>query len=120
MSVVDQENTIGKIIWKHVDTVVILKKNMRMQEMSAADVKYRAALENMRYAACTPDNIAFLRTRVIGLNPGQPHFDDPNFRLVPIITAWNSQKEELTEIGSRCFTDDTGQTLTDFCRFSST
>jgi hypothetical protein len=114
MSVVDQENTIGKIIWKQVDTVVILKKNMRMQEMSATDVKYRAALENMRYAACTPDDIAFLRTRVIGPKPGQPRFDYPNFRSVPIITAWNSQKDKLNEIGSRRFADDTGQTLTDF------
>jgi hypothetical protein len=44
MSVVNQENTIGKIIWKQVDTVVILKKNMRMHSQSAADDSYRTAL----------------------------------------------------------------------------
>jgi hypothetical protein len=114
MSVSDQKNTIGKIIWKQVDTVVILKTNMRMQEMSVADIKYRKALENMCYAACTPDDLAFLRTRVVGLKNGQPSFDDPNFRSVPVITAWNSQKDKLNQLGSARFANDTGQQLTDF------
>jgi hypothetical protein len=31
MSILDQKNTIGKIIWQQITTVVILKQNMRSQ-----------------------------------------------------------------------------------------
>ncbi|KAJ7927380.1 hypothetical protein B0H13DRAFT_1506161, partial [Mycena leptocephala] len=64
--------------------------------------------------ACTPQDLPFLRTRVIGPKPGQPRFDDPNFRSVPVITAWNSQKDKLNQLGSQRFANDTGQQLTDF------
>jgi hypothetical protein len=68
----------------------------------------------MRYAACTAEDIRFLRSRVIGLKSGQPRFDDPDFCMVPVITAWNSQKDKLNELGSSRFARDTGQQLVDF------
>ena len=58
----EQEATIGKILWHQITTVVILTQNMRQTEMSEDDRKFRMALSNMRYAACTEDDIIFLET----------------------------------------------------------
>ena len=49
-----------------VTTVVIPRKNMRQRTQSEKDAKLRTALENMRYAACTPEDIMFLKTRIAG------------------------------------------------------
>ena len=62
------------------------------------------ALENMRYAACTPEDIKFLKTQIAGRHPEQPKLSDKEFKNISIIAA------------------ETGQTLTHFYsidRFSS-
>ena len=48
---------IGRALWHQVTTVVILQKNMRQNTQSVEDAKLRTALENMRYGACTADDI---------------------------------------------------------------
>jgi len=87
---------------------------MRQNTQSVEDAKLRTALENMRYAACTADDIKFLRSRVAGRQPDQPKLANKHFRNVSIITALNSQKDHINELGSACFAADTGQILTDF------
>jgi PIF1-like helicase len=62
MSKRDQESVIGKILWHQIMTVVILTQNMRQTEISENDKKIRTALMNMRYAACTNDDLEFLKT----------------------------------------------------------
>ncbi len=62
MSVRNQETVIGKVLWHQITTVVILIQNMRQKTQTEADGKLRTALENMRYAACTSEDIAFLKT----------------------------------------------------------
>jgi hypothetical protein len=114
MSERGQQSAIGKALWHQVTTVVILRKNMRQNTQSVEDAKLRTALENMRYATCTADDIKFLRSRVAGRRPEQPKLADKCFRNVSIITALNSQKDRINELGSARFATDTGQTLTDF------
>ena len=55
-----QEETIGKALWHQITTVVILKENMRQRSQSLNDQKLRTALENMRYKACTQEDIDFM------------------------------------------------------------
>ena len=55
-----QEEVIGKALWHQVTTVVILRQNMRQKNQSVLDSHLRAALENMHYKACTPEDIRFL------------------------------------------------------------
>ena len=55
-----QEEAIGKALWHQVTTVVILRQNMRQNIQSALDNQLRTALENMRYKACTPEDVRFL------------------------------------------------------------
>jgi len=117
MSVFEQESFIGQLMWHQVTTVVILKQNMRQKSQSEEDSKLRTALENMRYAACTPEDIAFLRTRVVGSSPSAPSFTDPELRHVSIITSWNAQKDKINELGCERYASDTGQTLTSFYSF---
>ncbi|KAJ6632032.1 hypothetical protein B0H10DRAFT_1764194, partial [Mycena sp. CBHHK59/15] len=95
MTLQDLENTMGKIIWKQVTTVVILKVNTQQNTESPDDTKFRTALSNMCYAACTPNDITFLKTWIVGLRKDQPKFSDTCFRMVPIITSWNAQKDRI-------------------------
>jgi hypothetical protein len=113
-SVRDQENTIGQILWHQVTTVVILTENMRQKTQTVDDAKLRAALINMRYAACTKEDIDFLRSRIVGNAAHRPNLSDPKFRNVSIITAWNSQKDKINEMGCIRFAKDNNQNLVEF------
>ena len=68
----------------------------------------------MRYAACTPEDIKFLKTRIAGRWSNQPKLSDKEFRNVSIITALNAQKGRINELESAHLATETGQTLTDF------
>ncbi|KAI4294020.1 hypothetical protein K525DRAFT_213689 [Schizophyllum commune Loenen D] len=122
MSLAVQMNIIGKAIWHQVTTVVILSENMRMRNATPDDRAMATALANMRYAACTDADIAFLQSRVVGSQPGAPRLSDPKFRNVSIITARHAEKDAFNELGSKRFATETGQDLTSFysndCRAS--
>ena len=91
MSVRSQQSAIGKALWHQVTTVVILRQNMRQKTQSTEDAQFRTALENMRYAQCTQDDIEFLKTCIAGKNNGQPNIAKKKwFRNVSIITELNS------------------------------
>ncbi|KAJ7171845.1 hypothetical protein C8R43DRAFT_874748 [Mycena crocata] len=87
---------------------------MRQATQTENDAKLRTALTNMRYAACTADDIAFLRTRVASDREGHPKLDSKLYRDVSVITAWNIQKDCINEYGAERFAQDTGQDLVDF------
>ena len=110
----DQEAAIGKALWHQVTTIVILCQNMRQRSQSAEDAKFQEALANMRYKACTPADIAFLRSRVSSELPGRSNINEKQFRNVSIITTFNSQKDEINKLGSQRFATETKQQLTDF------
>ena len=114
MHIRSQEETIGKALWHQITTVVILRENMRQRQQTIEDTKLRTALENMRYKACTPDDVAFLRTRVAGKAPLKPKLAQKRFRNVSIITAHNLQKDQINDLGAARFAADTNQTLTTF------
>jgi hypothetical protein len=114
MTMRSQQSAIGKALWHQVTTVVILRQNMRQKTQSSEDAKFRTALENMRYAQCTQDDIDFLKTLVAGKNAGQPNIAKKRFRNVSIITELNSQKDRLNKLGSLRFATETGQKLIDF------
>ena len=109
-----QEEAIGKALWHQISTVVILRKNMRQNRQSNDDNKLRVALENMRYKACKPDDIVFLRTRISCNMPGRPSVCQESFRNVSIITGTNLHKDEINRLGALRFAHETGQSLTDF------
>jgi hypothetical protein len=88
---------------------------MGKKTQTPEDPKLRTALENMRYAACTPEDIIFLKPRIAGRRPEQPpKLSEKEFRNVSIITALNAQKDRINELGSIQFAAETGQTLTHF------
>ena len=113
-SMKSQEEAIGKALWHQVTTVVILRQNMRQKNQTILDNQLRTALENMRYKACTPEDIRFLRTCISSNLPDRPSICDNNFRNVSIITAKNLHKDEINKLGAIRFTQETGQNLTSF------
>ncbi|KAF8235691.1 hypothetical protein L208DRAFT_1153254, partial [Tricholoma matsutake] len=110
MSLCDQEAVSGKALWHQVTTVVILHQNMRQQTQSADNAKFREALANMRYKACTPANITFLRRACCVC----PNMNEKQFRNVSIITTLNSQKDVINRLGSQRFASKTKQELMHF------
>ncbi|KAF6765469.1 hypothetical protein DFP72DRAFT_798033 [Ephemerocybe angulata] len=66
----------------------------------------------MRYAKCTPDDIAFLKSRIAPQN--SEIFKKPEFRNVSIITATNKVKDSYNEVGAERFAADTRQELHHF------
>jgi hypothetical protein len=109
-----QEAAIGKALWHQVTTVVILRENMRQKTQTTEDAALRTALVNMRYGACTPDDIKFLRSRIAGKRYNQPHVFSKEFRNVAIICGIHSQKDMINQLGCERFATETGQKLTTF------
>ena len=90
-----QEMAMGRALWHQVNTVVILRQNMRQTTQSEDDDKLHKALENMRYKDCSLVDIQFLRSHITSQLPGRPSITDPDFRFVSIIAAKNAQKDEI-------------------------
>ena len=109
-----QESAIEKALWHQVTTYVILKENVKQKLKSPEDAKFLKALENMRYKACTQEDIAFLCTRIAGPGTSRPKLAEKDFGNVSIITVWNSQKDRINELGSVRFAKETNEHLTDF------
>jgi hypothetical protein len=86
---------------------------MRQKNQSVEDSKFRTALENMRYKACTSEDIKFLQSRSTGPGSMRPKLAEKKFRNISIITAWNSQKDRINELGCARFAKETGQHLVD-------
>jgi hypothetical protein len=114
MKIQTQEAAIGKALWHQVTTVVILRENMRQKRQSPEDAKLRTALENMRYKACTQEDITFLRSRIAGKGPNDPKLAQKRFRNVSIITARNAQKDRINQLGCKRFAEENGRELHSF------
>jgi hypothetical protein len=95
----NQEATIGKALWHQITTIVILQENMRQRHQTTEDEKFQKALENMRYKACTAQDIAFLNSRIAGRGPNDPKLAQKKIRNVSIITAFNIHKDKINELG---------------------
>ena len=87
---------------------------MCSSDLSTEDAQFRTALENMRYKACTPEDIVFLRTLVSSKVPGHRSICDEDFQNISIITGTNLHKDEINRLGAIRFAQETGQSLVDF------
>ena len=113
-SLQDQEAAIGKALWHQITTVVILRENMRQKTQTPNDERLREALSNMRYKACTPDDIAFLRSCISSPLEGRSSVNEKQFRNMSVITTLNLPKDVINDLGSKRFAAETGQVLTNF------
>ncbi|TFK73096.1 hypothetical protein BDN72DRAFT_762143, partial [Pluteus cervinus] len=110
----DQIAAIGKALWHQITTVVILRENMRLKGQSLDNAKFRTALENMRYKACTLEDISFLKTLRHTTNAGKEKLKDICFRDVSIITTYNISRDAINELGCLRFAKSTNQDLFTF------
>src|ERR1700693_723418 len=72
------------------------------------------ALENMRYGACTAENISFLEIRMAVRHQNQPKLAAKNFQNPFIVTTLNAQKHKINDLGFQHFAAETNQILTHF------
>lgn len=107
----EQESAIGKAIWHQFTTVVILRTNMRQTGICEADSMFRIALGNLRYKACSKEDIALLKTRIVNSSAVAPTLTDPNFRFVSIITAWNAHKDAINAVMCKLYAQEHAEVL---------
>lgn len=75
---------------------------MRQADSTPEDNALRTCLENMRFKACTQQDIAFLRTLIPSTNPTLT-LTDPKWRDVSVITSWNTHKDQINDMHARRF-----------------
>ncbi|KDR70598.1 hypothetical protein GALMADRAFT_75875 [Galerina marginata CBS 339.88] len=92
----------------------MLKENMRQREQSAEDAKFRQLLYNLRYRACTKEDINFLLSRRIEISGTGPSTSNENIWNAPIITSLNVHKDRINDLGVRRWAKDHGQKLHNF------
>ncbi|TFK81638.1 hypothetical protein K466DRAFT_578485 [Polyporus arcularius HHB13444] len=87
---------------------------MRQNGMKEDDIRFRTALENMRYARCTKEDVELLMTRVH--DPAKPgrELASPRFREVPIITALNAYRDAVNAERVRAYASARGLPITSF------
>ena len=54
---------------------------MRQNKQTKDDAKFCTALENMRYQNCTQNDIAFLRTGIVGPGPNRLKLAESGFKM---------------------------------------
>ncbi|TFK59133.1 hypothetical protein BDN72DRAFT_781172, partial [Pluteus cervinus] len=111
---VDQQNALGKAMWHQITTVVMLRQNMRQSVDSVEDQKFRTALTNLRYKACTPEDLEFFDTRVHTNHTQGPSICADRFRNISIITGYNATRDKLNEMGTIRWAEEHQQDLYDF------
>ncbi|KAI0341024.1 hypothetical protein BDW22DRAFT_1333262, partial [Trametopsis cervina] len=109
-----QQNAMGKILWQSFTTVVILRENMQVRSMCDEDIAYRRALENMRFKACTKEDIALLRTRIATGNDSSLSLANPRFSSVSVITAHNAQRDAINTHSLTHFAQSHGVPISSF------
>ncbi|KAJ3842598.1 hypothetical protein F5878DRAFT_519372, partial [Lentinula raphanica] len=87
---------------------------MRNQGEDKQDIQFRKALENMRYKACTKDDIKCLNALVSANKPNRHYIACEPWRSAPIIIGENKQRDEINRLGAMRFAMDTKQKLTAF------
>ncbi|KAL4262377.1 ATP-dependent DNA helicase [Pleurotus pulmonarius] len=113
-SKISQEQMIGQVAWHMVTDVVILRENMRQKTQSKDDARFRTALENMRYKACTTDDVLFLKSMSSNAVQNVADFDWDAFKGSSIITGLNSNRDTINDIGVRRFAIEHGRNLVTF------
>ncbi|KZT18398.1 hypothetical protein NEOLEDRAFT_1080378, partial [Neolentinus lepideus HHB14362 ss-1] len=114
MSPAKQKASMGKAAWHQFNRVVILRENMRQLGQSENDHRFRVALENMRYKACTRDDIALLQSRVPHSGPDSPSLADALFHYISIITGQNANCDTINALSAPRFAADHNQELVHF------
>ena len=109
-----QNAAFGKFIWHQFTTVVILRQNMRQKEQTKENKKFRIALENMRYGACTSEDIKLFKDRIANKEINSPSLDDLNFHNVSIIVSTNAKRDIYNEIYSNRFAEEQNTELLSF------
>lgn len=109
-----QEAVIGKALWHQVNTVVLLRENMRQRSQTTQDASFRRVLENVRMAKCSRSDLQFLRSLVAGRGPGKNIYHPEVFKFKSIITARNVCRDYINEVSAQHFAIDNNRPLHTF------
>jgi len=108
-----QKNILGKVLWHHFTTVVLLRQNMRQNTSSESDNRFRTMLGNLRYKNCTDEDLDYLKSRTV-TKSNQGHLLTTVFKDVPIITGRNVQRDKINMLCGEKYVSEQGLEFHDF------
>jgi len=102
-----QKNILGKVLWHHFTTVVLLRQNMRQSTSSEEDDRFRVMLGNLRYKNCTSEDLNYLQSRTTA-RESRSSLITEDFKCVPIITGRNVQRDKINLLCGQKYISDRG------------
>ena len=108
-----QKNILGKVLWHHFTTVVLLRQNMRQNTSSEDDDRFRTMLENLRYKSCTKEDLSYLQSRTV-TKANKSQLISAEFEDVPIITGRNVQRDKINLLCGNKYISEQGLLQHDF------
>lgn len=102
-----QKIMFGKLLWRSVDTVVILTEQMR--QSGERNNEFVSLLSRLREGTCTTDDFSLLNSRIISTAGEDLSTND--WQNAPIIVSENAVKDAINVKASLAFAQRTNQTV---------
>ena len=102
-----QKTVFGKLLWRSVDTVVLLDEQMR--QTGEANAKFISLLSRLRDGSCSETDFELLNTRLI--STANEDLTDELWRKAPVIVSENAVKDAINVRATLAFAERTHQTV---------
>ena len=102
-----QKTVFGKLLWRAIDTVVILTEQMR--QAGEANAKFVSLLSRLRDGSCTEEDFEVLNTRLISV--ARENLSDTLWRTASMIVSENAVKDAINVKATLAFAERTGQAV---------
>lgn len=86
-----QKTVLGKLLWRSVETVVLLNEQMR--QIGTANARFVSLLDRLRDGTCTDEDFELLNTRLI--STAGEDLANELWRNAPIIVSENAIKDAI-------------------------
>ena len=102
-----QKTVLGKLLWRSVDTVVLLNEQMR--QAGEVNAKFVSLLNRLRDGSCTAEDFELLNTRLISTS--HEDLTDELWRSAPAIVSDNAVKDAINVRATLAFAERTNQAV---------
>ena len=102
-----QKTVFGKLLWRSVDTVVLLDEQMR--QSGEGNAKFVSLLSRLRDGSCTEEDFELLNTRLISV--ANEDLTTELWQNAPMIVSENAVKDAINVRATQAFAERTQQTV---------
>ena len=102
-----QKTVFGKLLWRSIDTVVLLDEQMR--QAGEANSRFVSLLNRLRDGSCTEEDFRLLNTRLISAT--DEDLKSELWQNASVIVSENAVKDAINVRATLAFAERTGQTV---------